>query len=111
VVEVTHPAVGGGQLKLSKHRVHAARAWFKNTAGVPNGWTGGGFRRPRRTRRRQRSSGVTAGQAVRGPTPASWRASKSHGRAGWCPAATADQGKGNENIGIVSPEIRNPDFL
>jgi hypothetical protein len=87
VAEVTHPAVGGGQLKLSKHRVHAARGWFKNTASV------------------HRFSGVTAGQAVRGPTPASWRASKSNGRAAWCPAGPADQGKGNENIGIVSPEM------
>ena len=34
VVEVNHPAVGGGQLRLSKHRVHAARASFKNTGSV-----------------------------------------------------------------------------
>jgi hypothetical protein len=38
VLEVTHPAVGGGQLRLSKHRVHAARAWFKKTASGPDGY-------------------------------------------------------------------------
>ena len=38
--EVTHPAVGGGQLRLSKHGVHAARAWFKNTASFPDGEVG-----------------------------------------------------------------------
>ena len=105
MAELTHPAVGGGQRRLSRHGVHAARAWFTNTASDPNAWTGAGFWRPRRMTRRWRSSGVTAGQAVRGPTPASWRASKSNGRAASCPAAPADQGKGNENIGIVSPEM------
>jgi hypothetical protein len=37
VAEVTHPAVGGGQRELSKHGVHAARAWFRNTVRVPDG--------------------------------------------------------------------------
>ena len=49
-----------------------------------------------------------AGPADRGPTPGSSRGSKSNCRAGLCPAAPADRGKGNEKIGIVSPEF--PEF-
>jgi hypothetical protein len=98
-----------GEGRLSAWRVWHG-SWFRVTgitsrSGWPRCRTGGGFRRPRRTRRRRRSSGITAGQAVRGPTPASWRASKSHGRAATCRAAPADPGKGHENTGIVSPEI------
>ena len=34
VLEVTHPAVGGGQLNVSKHGVHAARVSYSNTGSV-----------------------------------------------------------------------------
>jgi hypothetical protein len=100
VPEVTHPAVGGGQLRLSKDAVHAARAWFRNTVRVPDGgsrwlaasWPPAPSAGPDKRRNREASLIFRAGRqpsrkGVRPPTTTycgSWRPGGSPTHRGDC---------------------------